>query len=274
MIIQTVPESSPHFVIEQNDHTPTCGQLARAFGNENFHIPAPRALLIYIVEHHDAGWIPVDALAEQSPVTGLPHHLTQTPLPYLLKTSQGSPDFNEAHHAFCGLISSMHTYGLFNGRYGLSDFVFIEKMADDHKAAARTMLKHELARQTRLKQHLQADPATAAWVSDDYLFTHYKLLQFFDTLALYFQMTHAEVRQATQFLNVPDGWGNDHTLKITPQPDGTYHLFPWPFATSVLEVQTAGRYLSSAPTGTDFKEIFARTPKEFQTYRIVKETVR
>ena len=116
MIIHTNIEGKPNFVIEQADHARMSGQLSEAFGNDSFAAPVPHDLLAYIVAHHDEGWVSVDALREQSPETGLPHHLTQTPLPYLVKTSKASPDFNEAHHAFCGLLSSMHTYGLFNGR--------------------------------------------------------------------------------------------------------------------------------------------------------------
>ncbi|MDX1378088.1 MAG: DUF3891 family protein, partial [Anaerolineales bacterium] len=105
MIIQTSLEGKPKFVIEQADHARMSGQLSKAFGNNAFATPVPRELLTYIVAHHDEGWVSVDALREQSPETGLPHHLTQTPLPYLVKTSKGSPDFNEANHAFCGLLS-------------------------------------------------------------------------------------------------------------------------------------------------------------------------
>lgn len=269
MIVQTAAPGQPHFVIEQPDHARACGRLAAAFGNDAFAPPVPRDLVIFTVTHHDEGWAPVDALAEAAPATGLPHHLTQTPLPYLLRTSKGSPDFNEAHHPFCGLLSSMHTVGLFNGRYGLSDFVFIDRVPAEHKSAAAALLADEVARQERLKAALRADPATAAWVEDAALFANYKLLQFFDTLGLYFQLTHAEARRPARFLNVPDGRGTDHTVTITPQPDGTYALSPWCFAGDEVEVVTLGRYLHPQPGLADFRAVFATTPKEAQRYRLV-----
>ena len=272
MIVQTTTDNQPPFVIQQNDHAKTCGDLARAFGGNGFQLPNPAELLIYAVEHHDAGWMPIDARAEQSPTTGLPHHLTQTPLPYLVQTSKGSPDFNEAHHPFSGLLSSMHTYGLFNGRYGLSDFVFIDKMSEEHRPMTMEMLENELVRQERLRKELANIPETASWVDEPCLFTHYKLLQFFDTLGLYFQMTHADARTTTHFLNVPDASGRDHTLTITPQDNGRYHLSPYPFSTPMVKVQTVGRYLTPQPAGTDFKEIFATTPPSTQSYMIVQET--
>lgn len=271
MIIQSAPPGAPHFAIEQPDHTRTCGQLARAFGNDDFAPPHPRDLVVYIVEHHDEGWIPIDALREPSPVTGLPHHLTQTPLPYLIQTSKGSPDFNERYHPYCGLLSSMHTYGLFNGRYGLSDFIFIDKIPPEHKAAAEAMLNAELERQARLKAALAADPATRAWVEERALFENYKLLQFFDTLALYFHTTHPEARKETRFLNAPDGKGRDHTLTICPRGDETYSLSPWPFAGDSLEVSVEGRYITPQPPGADFQAIFAQTPKQKQFYRLARQ---
>lgn len=270
MIIQTTQPGSPHFAIEQTDHARTSGQLARAFGNDEFAQPTPRDLVVYIVEHHDEGWAPVDALREQSPTTGLPHHLTQTPIQYLIQTSKGSPEFNEKHHAYCGLLSSMHTYGLFNGRYGLSDFVFIDKIPAEHKASADAMLAYELARQARLKADLGADSASQAWIEDQALFTNYKLLQFFDTLALYFHTTHAEARKEGKFLNVPDGKGTDHTVTITPCADGAYALSPWVFESDSLEVFAEGRYITPQPQGADFKKIFDETPKEKQVYKLIR----
>ncbi|HNB51825.1 MAG TPA: DUF3891 family protein [Anaerolineales bacterium] len=265
MIVQTAPENAPHFVIEQTDHARVSGQIARIFGNEDFGSPVPTELVVYTAEHHDEGWGAIDALREQSPITGLPYHLTQTPLPYLLITSKGSPDFNEQHHPFCGLLSSMHTYGLFNGRYGLSDFVFIDRVSEEHKTAMLKMLGQELERQGRLKKQLPE-----AWVAEENLFANYKLLQFFDTLALYFQLSHSKDRVPTSFKNVPDGRWHDLTLTITPNPDGTYTLAPWPFSTPELTLTTEGRYLTPQPQGTDFKKIFEVTPKETQQYRLVK----
>ena len=269
MIVQSTLEGKPNFVIEQVDHCRMSGQLTEHFGNADFSPPVPHELLTYIVAHHDEGWETVDTLREQSPTTGLPHHLTQTPLSYLIKTSKASPDFNEAHHAFCGLLSSMHTYGLFNGRYGMSDFIFIDKIPADNKQAVTDMLDVELERQARLKEQLSSNAESAAWVEEVALMNNYKLLQFFDTLSLYFHMTHAEGRSESKFLNVPDGKGTDHTLSIKPTGDGVYALAPFPFKGDSLEMTVEGRYITAQPQGTDFKVIFDNTPKEKQTYKII-----
>ncbi|MCP4139123.1 MAG: DUF3891 family protein [Chloroflexi bacterium] len=269
MIVQSTIDGNPHFVIEQIDHSRMTGRVAAAFGNEQFSAPTPNDLMVSVTAHHDEGWAAIDGLYEQSPETGLPHHLTGTPLPYLVKSSKASPDFNEKNHAYCGLLSSMHTYGLFNGRYGLSDFIFIDKISDDVKADVKAMLDAELERQDRLKEELAADAESAKWVEEDVLFDNYKLLQFFDTLSLYFHMSHAEGRVKTEFLNVPDGKGKDHTLSIEPTDDGAYTLSPFPFKGDSVEFSVPGRFLSAQPAGADFKEIFASTAKENQSYKLI-----
>jgi hypothetical protein len=130
------------------------------------------------------------------------------------------------------------------------------------------MLNAELERQTRLKSQLTSKPESAAWVEEAALMNNYKLLQFFDTLSLYFHMTPADARGESKFLHVPDGKGTDHTLVIKPAGDGAYALAPFPFKGEVT-VSVEGRYLTSQPQGTDFKPIFESTPKEKQIYKII-----
>lgn len=270
MIIQSAPPDQPAFVIQQTDHARMSGRLAAGFGNADFARLDPRTLVEYVVGHHDEGWALVDGRAEQAS-TGLPHHLTQTPLPYLLQTSAGSPDFNQRHHPFCGLLSSMHTYGLFNGRYGLSDFLFIDRVPAEMRAAADAMLAHELERQERLKSQL-VEMGLAAWVKEDALFHNYKLLQFFDTLSLYFHMTHAEARVESGFKNVPKAVGHDATVVIRPlgQTDygPLYGLSPYPFGADPLDVFVEGRYLRPQPEGADLAALLRQTPVSRQTFTL------
>lgn len=270
MIIQTAPPNEPHRVIYQVDHARMSGQFAAAFGNTQFAPPEPRGLLIFITAHHDEGWRETDAAALRDAHTGLPYHLTQTPLPELLKTAAGSPDFNQQHHPYCGLLSSMHTYGLYHGRYGLSDKIFINIVPAEYKTAVQTMLDGELARQANLKTILAQDAETAAWIEPERLFHNYKLLQFFDTLALYFQMVHPEARSQTQFLNVPRQVGDDVTITIKPAGDGVYQLAPYPFAEDGLTFSYRGRLLSPYPPGTDLAAALDAAPVVVETVTIVQ----
>ena len=101
----------------------------------------------------------------------------------------------------------------------------------------------------------------SVWIEEKALFNSYKLLQFFDTLALYFHTTHTEARKEAKFLNVPDGKDNDLTLTINPREDGSYVLSPWVFDGDSIEVHAEGRYITPQPQGADFKSIFDKMIK-------------
>ena len=257
-----------HFVIAMDQHTAFAGSLATHFGNAQFAGLEPAEPMQFIVDHHDAGWADLDGSAPQDPATGLPYNLTATPLSEIVSTSSGSPEFNEAHHPFSGIISSMHTYGLYCGRYGLSDKVFLDLIGDDMRGEVDAMLEAEEGRQTRLKQRLAADDPDHA--TDDFLFHAYKQLQFFDTFSLYFHLTPEGERGRSEFHNVPRAVGDDVTVTVVEQPGGVYALDPYPFDADGLELATEGRYLSPQPPGTDLGPVLAATPVESQTVHLVR----
>ena len=269
MIVQTAPEGKSNFVIFQTDHALMCGQIATAFGNQSFSVPDPLAPMVYVAAHHDEGWAKIDARVEMDDTTGLPYNLTKTPLPYLLQTSAGSPAFNEKHHAYSGMMSSMHTTGLFHGRYGLSDKIFIDLIPDDMRVPTKEMITAELERQDKLKKILESDPKTAVLIPDDVLFHNYKLLQFFDTLALYFHMTHEEGRGDSYFENVPQAVGKDVTITIKRVEPGIYTLSPYPFKEETLTLNYWGRPMTPQPVGTNLKALMAATDPISETITLV-----
>lgn len=253
------------------EHTALAGQFAAAFGNARFAPVAPRELMLYLVAHHDHGWQALDGRPPTDPRTGLPFNLVETPLPKLLETSAASPDFNARQHAWCGLLSSMHSWGLYNGRYGLSDKVLIDGIPAEHRGAADRMLDAELARQQALKAILAADPATAPWIDHAHLLQSYKQLQFFDTLALYFNRSHAAARETSRFEHVPVDARDDCTVEIRPGPSGVYAISPNPFATEHTEFSYAGRVLEPCMDATldDWESVFATTPTVVESFQIV-----
>ncbi len=257
MIVQAASQGHPHFIIQQADHARTSGQLAAAFGNGTFAPLAPAEPVVYVSGHHDEGWVGVDGNARFDPATRLPYHLTATPMDQLIETGSASPDFNEAHHPYSGLLSSLHTYGLYHGRYGLSDMVFIDRVDPAYKDQAEAMLAHELARQERLKADLRAESDLAPLAEENVIFHNYKLLQFFDTLALYFHLKHAGHREEATFINVPRGIDDDVSLTISPHDDGSYRLTPWPFAGSDLTVSVEGRMMAPYPADSTPDDVAA-----------------
>jgi hypothetical protein len=270
MIVQSAPQGGKHFVITMDQHTSFSAQLASAFGNEQFEAIEPRSQMLHVIEHHDAGWRDLDAAALRDPETGLPYNLVKTPFERILKTSSASPDFNGKTHPFCELMSSMHSWGLYNGRYGMSEKVLLDGLADENRSNADTMLNHEIARQERLKSELSSNPETAAWIDDLHLFQNYKQLQLFDTMALYFNCFHPGSRGQDTFTHVPTTAESDTSVSIEELGDGRYRLAPFPFQGQDVEVSFNGRYMSPVDSGDDVKEILDRAPIETQTVRLVR----
>lgn len=159
MMIQSAPAGEKRFICTMVEHLDLCGQFARAFGNDAFAPPEPYDEVIDIVTHHDRGWDDTDAQPVLHEESGFPCGLGTGPVPGILDTSRKSPDFNEARHAYCGLLSSMHSWGLYNDRYGVSEFkamrsgksVPVPERDEDY---VRGLLDGELARQERLKAEL------------------------------------------------------------------------------------------------------------------------
>lgn len=268
MIVQSGQNQGTHFVMTMAEHTALAGQFAAHFGNNAFEAVEPRELMLYVVSNHDAGWRDLDAETNRDPEYGLPYHLVQTPLDWILETSSASPDFNAAHHPFCELISSMHSWGLYNGRYGLSDKVLLDMIPEANRPAVDTMLAHEKNRQDSLREKLSRDPETAGWVEPDKLFQSYKQLQFFDTLALYFNCTQAEDREATSFEHVPLNREQDSSVSITPLGENRYRLSPYPFNVTELVFQFSGRYLQPSSDQTELNKQFEAAPLAEQKFRL------
>jgi len=270
MIVQNAAApDAEHFVITMDEHTAFAAQLALAFGNDRFEPVAPRALMLHVVQYHDAGWRALDASAPRDPATGLPYHLVKTPLARIVETSAASADFNAERHAFCGLLSSMHVWGLYNGRFGMSDKVLLNELAAENRAIVDGMLAREAARQERLRAELAANPDTAPWVEPARLMQNYKQLQLFDTLALYFNCIPEGARGPAWFTHVPLNGTSDTEVHVTPLAKGCYAFDPFPFAEDGIEVTFTGRYLAPVAGGDDVRDALGRLPTRSQTVRLV-----
>ena len=273
MFIQSAPPDCAHRAIMMHDHAALSGQFARAFGNAEFEAPVPLDLVVYIIANHDAGWSAFDRDPVTDPQTGLPYTVFATPARHILPTSKGSPDFNQRHHSYCGLLSSMHTWGIYNGRYGLSSASRLNRISADDKPAVDVMLAAEVERQTALKAELGRSIETADWVEEDRLFQNYKLLQFCDQLSIYFNTTNAEKRAEQVLTHVPVSSSRDVTITVRPKSLGVYALSPFPFASDGAEFAFAGRPLSPGQheQGGGWSAVLSRTPTDWETFRLVAE---
>lgn len=270
MIVQSSEQNQAPFVMKMAEHTALAGDLARSFGNDNFEAVHPQEPMLFVIDNHDIGWKELDERAPQNPKTGLPYNLVETPFEEIIKTSSASPERNATEHPYCGLISSMHSWGLYNGRYGMSDLVLLDGLAAENQTEARQMLDREIVRQSQLKAELSKDSETRTWITEERLFQNYKQLQFFDTLALYFNCTHESARTEMTFAHVPQSANDDVQVKITPKEHGDYSLSPYPFSSGDISLSFNGRYLNSgqADEQGSLEAIISKTPIETQTIRL------
>jgi Protein of unknown function (DUF3891) len=271
MIIQTAPAGEPRLAIMMHEHTALSGQLARAFGNDRFEPVAPNDLMFHVVSHHDAGWAEFDRDPATDENTGLPYNLVETPAEHITVTSRRSPEFNERQHPYCGLLSSMHSWGLYNGRYGLSNMVLIDRIPPQDRPLADRMLDGELKRQQRLKAAIAKDAQAAGWIAEAHLFQNYKQLQFFDLLALYFNRIHPSERAEQIFEHVPVNAGQDVAVAIRPRAAGVYELSPYPFAASSAEFAFAGRLIEPRLRQDDggWSSALRAIPTQWEQFRLV-----
>lgn len=270
MIVQTAPADAAHFIIMQIDHADTSGQFAERFGGENFAPLHPRDIMLHVIRHHDDGWRAVDARPKLNPETDLPYHITQTPTELLIDTNRGSPDSNEAFHPYAGIISSMHTYGIYHGRYGLVERKLIDHLPENVRPQIETLLAAELERQERLRTLLEADEEMAPHATEDALMRNYRLLQFFDMLALHIQTTHPDQVGDALFRRVPKIPDEDVDIEATRIAPFVIRLSPWPFTEPEFDVYTSGRYMAPQAELDMFEELADRLytlPVQRQVYR-------
>ena len=82
-------------------------------------------------------------------------------------------------------------------------------------------------------------------------------------------MDHAAHREETTFTNVPRAVGDDVSITVTPQANGSYQLEPFPFPGDSLEVSLPGTVLQPQPVGTDIQAVLRATPKSEEQIRLV-----
>jgi hypothetical protein len=258
------------------EHLDFFGQIGRAFGNDAFE-PIDDAEALYAIDNHDRGWDDYDQRPGLDPDTRLPYLMSQTPTDDALKTNRGSPDHNERHHPYSGLLSSMHTWGLYNRRYGFSQFVVRTRssisvpVSEANKAKVDAMLAAELERQQRLRAALAADGGSENR-DEKRIFQNYKHLQFCDTLALYFHLRHVSERGDETYIHVPMSKGVDASVTLKKIDETTYSLDPFPFGQDTVTLACRGRYMHPVPASQepdDLGAMLRALPTGSQTFRLV-----
>jgi hypothetical protein len=220
--------------IGQPAHAWISGQIARAWGNATFPVPAPREEVCLAAEQHDAGMADWDAAPELNPETGLPQSFMEMALDTHLRLWSHAPHRVMSQSRYAALLVSMHGRALYEMRN-------LERMSEADAGAVRGYL----ASQRELQRELSAG------LDQDELARNQRLLWAWDSLSLALCLR----------------W-EDHSVRDVPAADDATEVTvsgnsvdPWPFADDTVTFRTDGRRLAGRFDDQDeMRGALARAP--------------
>jgi hypothetical protein len=221
MLIRTEDDGSA-IAIGQASHAWISGQLARAWGNEQFGAVEPWEEVCLGAEQHDVGWTLWDLRPALNPDTGLPHTFIDLPIEPKIELWSGAATRLVAQSRYAAVLVSMHGTGLFERFWP----------PDADRGLQRRFLESEREFQDELLATLDADP--------DEVRRNHLLVRVWDSLSLALCLGWKEIR----FDEVPTAGGELTSLELRLTGDSRAEVDPWPFARASVTVHAEGRRLS------------------------------
>jgi hypothetical protein len=215
-------EAEGALVIGQLSHAWLSGQLARAWGNDDFPAPEPREPLALGAEQHDVGWALFDLRPGLSLDSGLPRSFLELSAAEHLEIWRPAPDRLLSVSAYAALVVSLHGASLSELRL---------QSAQDHVEELRRHVEDERARQHALRGSLGLDESETARIQ--------RQMWTWDGLSLalcndWDPFTAHDVPARAGLVDV----------ELRRGADGTLSLEPWPFASSRQTVGCEARRLN------------------------------
>jgi hypothetical protein len=210
--------------IGQPSHSWISGQLARAWGNQEFGTVEPYEDVCLAAEQHDLGMGPWDADPDVNRETGLPFSFTEMPVTLHVRQWTDGPRRLLVQSRWAALLASLHGSRLQRRRN-------VAELSPDDADAVRTYLAEQEAFQDRLIASLRPDP--------ELLRRNHQLLWIWDFLSLALCLSWAP----TTAHEVPSA-ARPAELELVPHDERSVSIAPWPFASSTLTVRCEGRRLT------------------------------
>jgi hypothetical protein len=247
-------EGAGVLAVGQASHAWVCGQLARAWGNGRFGAVVPLDEVALGAEQHDIGMAQWDLHPARNPDTGLPLSFVEMAAAENLALWRVGPSRLITQSRYAALLAAMHGRRLCERRdLGASPAEEAELI--------RSFLNHSHTLETRLRDALQSDRATAPSATDEMIERNSQLVWIWDSLSLALLLGWAPFTLRA----VPTAGGG--AVDVHLSPDGT--LDPWPFTgDGSVAVQCEGRRLADRYANDDALERgLARAP--WETVRFV-----
>jgi hypothetical protein len=211
------PDGDAVIAIGQASHAWLSGQLARAWGNDRFPVPAPFEEVCLGALQHDIGMAEWDLRPERHPDSGLPRQFFELDRRTHLALWTAAPTRVLSQSRYAALLVSLHGTGLYERFPPKTDDAEIARAVTDYLDGQRA---------------LQSQLAAEVGASQEELARNQALLAIWDGLSLALCRDQAP--------HVVDGFALDRKV-------GAFTLDPWPFATDHLAVRVEGRRLTEAP---------------------------
>ncbi len=206
--------------IGQASHAWISGQMARAWGNEQFGPLDPYEEVCLAAEQHDVGMAAWDLEPTRNPNTGLPHSFVEMPLDTHMRLWREGPRRLLTQCRYAALLVCMHGRRL----YEMRDLTQADPAEADR-------IRRFLADSREFERQTQA----SVGAPDDQVKRNSDLIWTWDFLSLALCLDWAPCTAK----RVP---AVDGPADLELAPDGT--LRPWPFKRPTLTVRAEGRRLT------------------------------
>ncbi len=218
MLVRSSDEGA--LAIGQLSHAWLSGQLARAWGNDDFPGPEPREAIALGAEQHDIGWALFDLRPGRSE-NGLPRNFLELTVEEHLEIWTTAPDHLLSQSAHAALVVSLHGCSLSELRL---------RSAPDEGEPLRRHIAAEQARQTRLRGLLD--------LTEEQTRMTQRMMWTWDGLSL------ALCNGWDPFTarDVPSS-GGLADIELVSAGEGTFTVDPWPFSESRVVVRCEARRL-------------------------------
>ncbi len=209
--------------IGQLSHAWLSGQLARAWGNDDFPGPDPREEIALGAEQHDIGWALFDLRPGLSSETGLPRNFLELTVEEHLAIWRTAPDrlLSQSQHA--ALVVSLHGSSLSELRL---------RAAPDQGESLKEHIEAERARQARLRGLLG--------LTEEQTRRTQRQMWTWDGLSL--ALCNGWDPFTARDVPAREGLAD---IELRAGGEGTFTLDPWPFSDPLVEVRCEARRLQS-----------------------------
>jgi uncharacterized protein DUF3891 len=226
VLLRPEPDGS-YTAIGQASHAWISGQLARAWGNEEFGQIEPWEEVCLGAEQHDVGWAEWDLDPKIDPETGRPHTFISLPLPEKLELWSRAAPKVISQSRYAALLVSLHGTALFERWPPQGEEALVQRFLDEQHS-----LQDKLATGLDPDELRRNQKLVFAW---DYI-----------SLALCLDWAPANVKE------VPNAGNELVTLELT---EGV--LDPWPFRVEELQLKADARrwngsFVDSPPVALEF----------------------